>query len=43
MRVSESQDFGTVTMRIEEILKENVIIKNDLTLVKSLLEKYVNP
>ncbi len=27
----------------EEIIKENVIIKNDLTLVKSLLEKYVNP
>ena len=30
MRVSESQDFGAVTMRIEEVLKEKGISKNQI-------------
>lgn len=44
MRVSESQDFGTVTMRIEEILKEKGISKNqickDLDLPRGNFNRY---
>ena len=44
MRVSESQDFGTVTMRIEEVLKEKGISKNqickDLDLPRGNFNRY---
>ena len=44
MRVSESQDFGTVTMKIEEILKEKGISKNqickDLDLPRGNFNRY---
>ena len=44
MRVSESQDFGTVTMRIEEFLKEKGISKNqickDLDLPRGNFNRY---
>ena len=44
MRVSESQDFGAVTMRIEEVLKEKGISKNqickDLDLPRGNFNRY---
>ena len=44
MRVSESQDFGAVTMRIEEVLKEKGISKNqickDLDLPRGKFNRY---
>ncbi len=44
MRVSESQDFGTVTMRIEEVLKEKGVSKNqickDLDLPRGNFNRY---
>lgn len=44
MRVSESQDFGTVTIRIEEVLKEKGISKNqickDLDLPRGNFNRY---
>lgn len=44
MRVSESQDFGAVTMRIEEILKEKGVSKNqickDLDLPRGNFNRY---
>lgn len=44
MRVSESQDFGTVTLRIEEILNEKGISKNqickDLDLPRGNFNRY---
>ena len=44
MRVSESQDFGAVTMRIEEVLKERGISKNqickDLDLPRGNFNRY---
>ena len=44
MRVSESQDFGAVTMRIEEVLKEKDISKNqickDLDLPRGNFNRY---
>ena len=44
MRVSESQDFGAVTMRIEEVLKEKGITKNqickDLDLPRGNFNRY---
>lgn len=44
MRVSESQDFGTVTMRIEEVLREKGISKNqickDLDLPRGSFNRY---
>ena len=44
MRVSESQDFGTVTMWIEEVLKEKGISKNqickDLDLPRGNFNRY---
>lgn len=44
MRVSESQDFGTVTMRIEEVLREKGISKNqickDLDLPRGNFNRY---
>ena len=44
MRVSESQDFGAVTMSIEEVLKEKGISKNqickDLDLPRGNFNRY---
>ena len=44
MRVSESQDFSAVTMRIEEVLKEKGISKNqickDLDLPRGNFNRY---
>lgn len=44
MRVSESQDFGAVTMRIEGVLKEKGISKNqickDLDLPRGNFNRY---
>lgn len=44
MRVSELQDFGTVTMRIEEVLKEKGVSKNqickDLDLPRGNFNRY---
>ena len=44
MRVSESQDFGAVPMRIEEVLKEKGISKNqickDLDLPRGNFNRY---